>query len=259
MPRSARRVSESGIYHVILRGINRQAIFEDREDSEKFLEILEGYKAISGFEVFAYCLMGNHVHLLIRIGNEPLSMVFRRISSKYVYWFNAKYDRIGHLFQERFKSEPVEDDTYLLASLRYIHNNPVRAGICEKPEDYPFSSYRDYLGSSGLTDTEFALSVMPLAQMIEFTNAANEDKCLEVPDKTRARFTDEDAREIIREMTGCLSVADFQSLDDNDKKNYMCEMLGVGLSINQLSRLTGMTVGRIRGCKNRAKRVSRPI
>ena len=143
-------MSESGIYHVILRGVNRQAIFEDDEDSEQFLDILEGCKAVSGFEVLAYCLMGNHVHLLMRVGKEPLSTIFRRIASKYVYWFNVKYDRVGHLFQERFKSEPVEDDAYLATVMRYIHNNPVKAGICQQLSRLPGGSRPDRHGARAL-------------------------------------------------------------------------------------------------------------
>lgn len=242
-------MSESGIYHAILRGINRRAIFEDDEDSGRFLDILEEYRDLSGYEVLAYCLMGNHVHLLLRVGEEPISKAFQRIASKYVYWFNAKYDRVGHLFQGRFKSEPVEDDAYFATVLRYIHNNPVRAGICKRPEDYPLSSYRDYLGAGGLTDTEFALSIMSLPQLIEFTNAANEDECLDVFDGARVRFTDADARNIMEDMTGCSSVEDFQALSERDMKFFAGKMIEAGLSIRQISRITGMTIGKVRGCK----------
>ena len=110
MPRQARRKSESGIYHVMLRGINKQVIFEDEEDSLKFLETLKNYKAISGYKIFAYCLMSNHIHLLLKVEKENLDLIIKRIASSYVYWYNWKYHRSGHLFQDRFKSEPVEDD-----------------------------------------------------------------------------------------------------------------------------------------------------
>jgi len=125
MPRQARQKSESGIYHIMLRGINQQIIFEDEEDSEKFIETLKTYKAISGYKIFAYCLMGNHCHLLLKVEKEDLVLIFKRIAGSYVYWYNWKYYRRGHLFQDRFKSEPVEDDVYFLTVLRYIHQNPV--------------------------------------------------------------------------------------------------------------------------------------
>ena len=114
MPRSARKKSSSGIYHVILRGINKQRIFEDDEDNLYFLEKLKTYKDISGYELYAYCLMSNHLHLLIKEGGDSLSIAFRRIGASFVYWYNRKYSRSGHLFQDRFKSEPVETDEYFL-------------------------------------------------------------------------------------------------------------------------------------------------
>ena len=85
MPRQARKKSERGIYHIMLREINKQTIFEDDEDNFKFLEVLKDWKAVSGYEIYAYCLMGNHVHLLIKTDKEELNQIFRRIGSRYVY------------------------------------------------------------------------------------------------------------------------------------------------------------------------------
>lgn len=114
MPREARVTSESGRYHIMLRGINKQNIFESDEDKEKYISILREYKERCGFELYGFCLMSNHIHLLIKTGEEPLESIFKKIGSKYVYWYNLKYDRCGHLFQDRFKSEPVDSDKYFL-------------------------------------------------------------------------------------------------------------------------------------------------
>lgn len=89
MPRQARRQSESGIYHIMLRGINQQQIFEDEEDNQKFVEVLKDCKLISGFKIYAYCLMGNHIHLLLKAENESLEQIFKRIGARYVYWYNC--------------------------------------------------------------------------------------------------------------------------------------------------------------------------
>jgi len=128
MPRQAREKSEKGIYHIILRGINKQQIFEDEEDYFKFLDTIEKYKTTSGYKILAYCLMGNHIHLLLMTGKESLEKIFKRIGSSYVYWYNWKYGRAGHLFQDRFKSEPVDDEDYLFTVLKYIHQNPLKCG-----------------------------------------------------------------------------------------------------------------------------------
>ena len=128
MPRQPREKSESGIYHIMLRGINQQVIFEDYEDYSKFIETIETYKAVSGYKVFAYCLMSNHIHILLKVEKEDLDLIMKRIAGSYVYWYNWKYYRKGHLFQDRFKSEPVEDDEHFLTVLRYIHQNPTGQG-----------------------------------------------------------------------------------------------------------------------------------
>lgn len=96
MPRCAREKSESGIYHIIMRGINRQSIFEDEEDYFQYLNTIQRYKEKCGYQIYAYCLMGNHVHLLLKIGQEPLEQVMRRLCGSYVYWYNNKYQRIGN-------------------------------------------------------------------------------------------------------------------------------------------------------------------
>jgi len=112
-----------------MRGINRQSIFEDEEDKHKFIETFARYTEISCYRLFAYCLMDNHIHILLEEQKEPLAMIMKRISSSYVLWFNRKYGRCGHLFQERFKSETVDNDRYFLTVLRYIHQNPLKAKL----------------------------------------------------------------------------------------------------------------------------------
>jgi len=99
--------------------------------------------------------MSNHIHLVLKEGEEDLGTVFKRIGASYVYWYNWKYNRSGHLFQDRFKSEPVEDDTYFLTVLRYIHQNPIKAGITGNISNYPWSSYAEYIGRQNLCNARF--------------------------------------------------------------------------------------------------------
>ena len=106
MPRKARLKSTSNVYHVVIRGANRQQMFEDRKDYLKYLDILEYYKRECNYSIYAYCLMSNHVHLLIYTPVTPLEMIFRRINTRYAVWFNMKYDRTGYLQQGRYYSEP---------------------------------------------------------------------------------------------------------------------------------------------------------
>ena len=239
MPRQARRKSESGIYHIMLRGINKQVIFEDEEDNFKFLETLKKYKAISGYKIFAYCLMSNHVHLLLKVEKEDIDLFIKRIASSYVYWYNWKYKRNGHLFQDRFKSEPVENDSYFLTVVRYIHQNPLKAGVCKSIDGYNFSSYNEYVKKADLVDTDFCLGIIDKEQFLDFNNEYNEDVCLEI-EKDNFRLTDDEAREIIFKISKCRTITQFQNLNI-DKRDKCLKLLRVnGLSIRQISRLTGI-------------------
>jgi putative transposase len=250
MPRGARRKGESGIYHVMLRGINKQIILEDDEDHEKFKQVLKDCKVISGYKMLAYCLMGNHVHLLVKEEKEGLEQIFKRIGSRYVYWYNNKYQRTGHLFQDRFKSEPVDGDAYFLTVLRYIHQNPVKAGFCRDISEYSWSSYNDYLRNSGLTDIEFGLSLFgenkkEAVKLFE-TYMKKDDNidCLDM--QKSGRITDREALVIINNQCGTENAADLQKM--NQEKRHACLTLlkENGLSIRQIARLTGISFGIVR-------------
>ena len=245
MPRQARKKSKTGIYHIMLRGINQQQIFEDSEDFSKFLQVLKDCKAISEFEIYAYCLMGNHIHLLIQEIKEPIELVMKRITTRFVYWYNIKYRRVGHLFQDRFKSEAVEDDAYFLTVLRYIHQNPIKAGICKKPQDYQHSSYSEFLGLPYLVNCNFVFDMIDKEQFIVFNNEKTFDKCLDVEDKPLIKVTDEQAQRIIEKYSKCKNVAEFQKLSDNLKEKYIKKFHQNGISIRQIARLCGETKGMV--------------
>jgi REP element-mobilizing transposase RayT len=245
MPRQARNKSESGIYHIMLRGINKQVIFEDDEDYLKFLETLQAYKEVSGYKLHAYCLMSNHLHLLLKVEKEALDVIIKRIAGSYVYWYNWKYKRKGHLFQDRFKSEPVESDEYFLTVLRYIHQNPVKAGLCRSIDEYKYSSYNQYIKGAKVVDTEFCLGIVGKEQFVEYNDQENQDVCLDLePDEFR--LTDDEARAVIEEVSGCRTATEFQMLPIDKRNEYLKELKNRGLSIRQISRLTGISFNIVR-------------
>lgn len=144
MPRTARQVSITHTYHVMLRGNEKKKIFIDAQDKSVFTNILYNKKKDNDFCLYAYCIMDNHVHLVIKELETSISRIMKRIGTSYAIYFNKKYNRVGHVFQDRYKSEVIEDDRYLLSVIRYVHNNPVKAGIC-KVQEYRWSSYRFYI------------------------------------------------------------------------------------------------------------------
>ena len=250
MPRRARKKSSTGIYHVIFRGINRQRIFEDDQDYEKLLETLKHYKEKSGYEIYAYCFMSNHVHLLIKEGEEELGTVFRRVGATYVYWYNWKYNRRGHLFQDRYKSEAVENDRYFLTVLRYIHQNPLKAGIVKRISEYPWSSFGEYMEKPNICDIEFSLNLFckdreeAIRLFREFNLEINEAQCLEYDQNMR--WKDPEAIDFIKRISGVQSPLEIQSFEKEKRNDIIEKCKEQGLSIRQIERLTGVSFGVIR-------------
>ena len=144
--------SATGIYHIMVRGIDKRNIFIDDQDRAKFLEKVFKAKKTAGFELYGYCLMDNHVHLLMK-EKEDIGTSMKRITVGYVQWHNIKHERTGHLFQNRYRSEPVQSESYLLNVLRYIHQNPVKANIINSPGAYEWSSYNQYIRSFNSQET----------------------------------------------------------------------------------------------------------
>ena len=144
MARKPRLHVPGGVYHVMLRGNGGQTIFLSEKDRSVFYRLVEEGIKRFGHRVHGFCLMGNHVHLLIQVADVPLSQVMQNLSFRYTGWINRRHRRTGHLFQGRFKSILVQNDAYLMQLSCYIHRNPLRAGLVDRLADYRWSSYRSY-------------------------------------------------------------------------------------------------------------------
>lgn len=156
MARKARVEVAGGLYHVITRGNNRQTIFHCSDDYRKFISLLEVQKYKLPFFLYAYCLMSNHVHLLIERQADLVARIMHRVLTGYSQYYNRRYQKVGHLLQGRHKAILCESDRYLAELVRYIHLNPVRARMVRRPEDYEHSSHRKYLGleAAGIVDVD---------------------------------------------------------------------------------------------------------
>ena len=161
MARKPRIEFEGGFYHVIVRGNQRQKVFLEENDFSKYLEFLNDYKDRYVFWIYAYVLMSTHVHLLIETGQVPLSKILQGVNQRFTMYFNWRYGTVGHLFQGRYKAILCDKDAYLLSLVKYLHRNPVRAGMVRKPEEYSWSSHREYLGmnKNQLVDTRLLLGM----------------------------------------------------------------------------------------------------
>ena len=149
MPRKARVESKTKIYHVMSRALNKQILFDDEKDYLKFLNIVKSTKSEIDFDLYGYCIMSNHYHLLINDKSNKLSAIMNKINSRYANYYNLKNARTGYVFNDRYHSENVENVKYFLTCLRYIHQNPIKAGICNKTYEYKFSSIHAYRRDKG--------------------------------------------------------------------------------------------------------------
>ncbi|WP_199868498.1 REP-associated tyrosine transposase [Virgibacillus senegalensis] len=145
MPRMLRAWVPGGTYHITARGNRKQVLFRDEEDLHRYLEILQSVKQKYPFQLHAYCLMPNHIHLLVEATEQAPSMFMKILHTKYAIYFNRKYDLVGHVFQGRFHAHYITSVQYFLHVSRYIHLNPCAAKICSIPEQYKWSSYNEYM------------------------------------------------------------------------------------------------------------------
>ena len=244
MARQARKVSSTGIYHVMLRGINKESIFESNDEKKRFISIISEQRELQRIKIFGYCMMDNHVHLLIQEETDDISTVIKRIGSSYVYWYNKKHERVGPLFQERFKSECVEDDGYFMGVLRYIHQNPVKAGMVKTVDKYKWSSYDNYINKIDSIDYKYGLSLLSentpraMTEFIKYMNEENKATFLDYEDFIK--LTDREVKEKILAM-GLDEISDLNNIEE-EKRLIILNRLknNKGISLRQISRVTGL-------------------
>ena len=248
MPRKARIKSPFNVYHIMIRGINKQDIFYEARDYIKFIDIIFDVREKLDFDLLAYCLMSNHVHFLIMEKEVSIGEVMKRIAGKYALWFNKKYDRVGHLFQDRFRSEAIDSDQYFLSVLKYIHMNPVKGGICNRPDEYPYSSFYGY-HNNALISSEFVNKIIDQSEFNHFHEQnvgddGDDSQILDI-DNQNKRIGDKAAYRILYDICSCKSAAEFQKLNHLSKEYAIAKLIECGMNSSQISRITGETRYRI--------------
>ena len=230
MPRRMRDVGSTGWVHIILRGINREDLFYDEEDYERFVSTLARFKRELAFEIPVFCLMSNHVHLLMFDENGAYAQAIKKIAVSYAAYYNKKYDRVGHVFQDRFRSEPVKDERYLLSVARYIYRNPEKAGICPARE-YPYTFVQK---NDGILTGYFSSE----EELTAFLETDDTERHLEYD--TGGSLSDAEAAELLRTITGSDDPQYVQRLDRAGRDTLLLQLKKLGLTVRQISRLTGV-------------------
>lgn len=249
MPRTARKKSSTKVYHVILRGNAKQDIFLEKQDYNKFMKEIYKTKEKYQYELYAYCFMTNHVHLIIYDKNDKLSKILQSLTVSYSAYWNKKYERVGHLFQDRFLSKNVENEGYLKTVCRYIHQNPYKGGIAEM-EEYSWSSYQEYLKESKIIETNQLLRLFgenkseAMYNFVEFhkLNKKQDDIAEFMEYEMVERLNDEQARRYIEEVLELENIQEIMQYNIQKRNEYLKKLKNIkGISKAQIARLIGMS------------------
>ena len=239
MPRRARKKSISGYFHVIVRGVGKQILFECNGDYSFFISLLRKYSKETEVKICAYCLMENHVHMIVCDDNGALPLFMKKIGICYAGYYNKKYERSGHLFQDRYMSEPIETKEYLLTVFRYVLNNPKSAGICPASE-YRWSSYHKYGDIETFVDTEvFYKWIGGWEKYASYINENNSDQCMEYYSPN----SDEWAKDVLTTKLGVRSGTVLKEYTKDERDDALRTLKMEGLTIRQIERLTGIGRG----------------
>ena len=247
------RLSSAGnCYHVFCRGAGRMILFEDDADNLYFLDCLDKYKPAT-IDILAWCLMGNHVHLLFRGDLDDISRYLQAVESQYARYYNLRTGHVGHVFQGRFGSQPISGDEQLRTVVRYIHENPVKAGLSVTCR-YRWSSYDEYLGVPYIINPELVMAVFGCVDALQAFHGAltlssqneNEkmgfldDECGNALPSSGCPCSDEAALTLADEQLGAGWNHRIPECSKGERDSMIRVLRGAGLSVRQIERLTGI-------------------
>lgn len=239
MPHAARRLSESGFYHVVPKGIHDQLIFHDDADRRFYIELLDLASKRYGVHIHSYCLMSNHVHLVLEDLTGSLASFMKLVDERYGSFFAEKTGRKGGIFVRPLWSEPIESDAYLLCAVRYVHANPASAAIC-CASAYEWSSAKDYLGRNGITFTKTVLSLFGGRDgFIEWSRSENSTLLPFPGSKLKRHLSDDEIRRVAMSILG-YDITELGTHNKVQQKTDVRKLFKRGMSVSQLARLTGL-------------------
>ncbi len=247
MPRTFRKLSNTGFYHLISRGVDRTVIFYDDDDHIYFKKLIKEIAVEEIVDVCCYCLMDNHFHLLVKMNSKVFPSFFmKRVLTRYTYYYNRKYKRSDCLFQDGFKSECVENDKCFLTIFRYICNNPVKARIVDKAYDYRWSSAHELLvDGCGFTDLNYVLALIKKDEIIRALTESVDDRCADIVEDNY-RIADTVAIKEFEQHYKQLRTNDIRSLVGANKTEAVSYLFSTNCSERQISRITEISRGTLR-------------
>ena len=252
MSHASRKKSESGFYHVVVKGDGGQIIFESNSDRRRFLGLLRTAIEECSVELHAYCLMDNHVHLLLRDTDDKLSICMKMLNESYAQYFSKVTGRVGHVFQGRFWSEPVLSDDHFLAAVRYIHANPETACMCEA-KDYPWSSFGSYArcakgGTANCSildvptvETSLALSLLDGVEAFERFSQSGSELARPFPgSKLSKHLSSDELASVALNVLGRNVLNGLRTMGPLDRAPYLVKLSQAGFTNCEIARITGL-------------------
>ena len=249
MPRNARQRDEKGIHHVVVQGKRLENIFENEAEKELYLETLLQYKAKTGIKLYAFCILENHVHLVLQeTKEESVSSFMRRVGVRFSYWYRQRYDLpVGErLFRGRYLSEPLHTEEGILEVVRHIHQEPVKQGLVLKMEDYEWSSYRLYLSPGSFIDRRLILDSLHFGG--GYQAYMEEEKEVAVLEEVPLKYgrTDEEVEALIQIRLMENGFSEWKQTSADEKREILKQLRYKDeVSIQQLSRVAGVNRGYI--------------
>lgn len=240
----------------MLRGINKQDIFFEEKDYLEFQDIIRKTKKNFLYQLYSYVLMPNHIHLEIKDKNQKLSQIIHSMATSYANYFNKRYERVGHVFESRFKSKNVEDNHYMLDLVRYIHQNPVKAGISQMNQ-YKWSSYLEYFEGEKLKKEDRVVDTEKILEMFSLDKEQARKEFLKFNEKTlnfqesielleyemRNKLTDEEVIYFIKKDLKIYNVQEIQKYDTNDRDEIIQKIRKFnGVTQMQIARILGINI-----------------
>lgn len=243
MTRTARRLTEEGYYHVMQRGAGRQAIFEDEDDRLYYLNLLKRKFGRAHIKIHSYCLMDNHTHLLIEDEGMRMSQSMHDIATGYAMRFKGKTGLVGPVFQGRYESVPITSDKQLLTAVRYIHDNPCKAGIGTLA-NYRWSSFGEYI--TGTPDICHIDTILELTGGVEgfyhlSTSGTPNPYCF----KHGSRIPEEDCLEVAAATVLPIRLGDIKTLERKSRDHQLRVLRSAGLTLKQIEMATGIGYGTV--------------
>lgn len=243
MSRKPRQKSLIGLYHITMRGNGKQLLFEDDEDRKRLLSLVRNSITRFNITLIAWCLMGNHVHLVMNDPRDNVSEAMHLVMSCYATWYNRRHGHVGHVFQDRFSSVPISSEEYLLDAIRYVHFNPQKAGICPYGA-YRWSSHLDYVERDpDIATVDLAFVRLAFPRVRDYQTFMNASNVVVVRPSTGGRIDEDEALDVgisLVRLFGLSELSDVKSLEKTKRNEVLAAMRGAGLSIRQIQRLTGV-------------------